>query len=149
MKTPPAPAFANTLPILLLRAREALLEPTRSVLRRHGLTEQQYRVLRTLSTVEEMETTQLARAVCLRPPSVSRILRDLERTGRVARRGGSADQRVILVSLEPAGRELIAQVLPAAAAIGARVGELYGRERLERLRALLLELEAVLADGRF
>lgn len=149
-RPPAAPRrFADTLPSLLLRTREALLAPTRPLLRRHDLTEQQWRVLRTLSTVEAMETTELARAAFIRPPSLSRILRDLEQKGRVARRSHPADQRVVQVSLRPEGRELIALVQPAVAAIGARVGELYGRERLEQLRGLLQALEAAVADAEF
>ena len=44
----------------LLRAREAVMREFRAALRRHGLTEQQWRVLRALTARDEMEILALA-----------------------------------------------------------------------------------------
>ena len=43
-----------------------------------GITEQQWRVLRALTTVETIEVLALAEATFLLPPSLSRILKDLD-----------------------------------------------------------------------
>ena len=81
----PAPArrlpmreFSRSLPMSLLRAREAVMRQFRPSLRQHGLTEQQWRILRALAAIEAIEVTELARTAFLLGPSLSRILRDLE-----------------------------------------------------------------------
>src|SRR6201982_2692041 len=70
--------FARSLPMSLLRAREAVMRQFRPSLRNHGLTEQQWRILRALTSVDEIEVTELAHVAFLLGPSLSRILRDLE-----------------------------------------------------------------------
>ena len=142
----PSPAASpRNLPGALLRAREAVMERLRPVLRAHDLTEQQWRVLRTLSGVEEIEVTGLARKAFVRPPSLSRILRDLTARGLIARRSAD-DLRCGLISITPDGLALIQAAAPGAAAVGAEIARLYGAGRLQRLTALLEELEAVLAQ---
>src|ERR1700733_13067605 len=70
--------FSRSLPMSLLRAREAVMRQFRPSLRDHGLTEQQWRILRALASVDRIEVTELARVAFLLGPSLSRILRDLE-----------------------------------------------------------------------
>ncbi len=75
----------------------------RPCLREHGLTEQQWRILRALAAIEAIEVTELARMAFLLGPSLSRILRDLEARGLVERRTAEADQRRSMVSISPKG----------------------------------------------
>src|SRR5438552_16034721 len=70
--------FSRSLPMSLLRAREAVMRQFRPSLRGHGLTEQQWRILRALAAIDAIEVTELARTAFLLGPSLSRILRDLE-----------------------------------------------------------------------
>ena len=79
--------FSRSLPMSLLRAREAVMRQFRPSLRHHGLTEQQWRILRALAAVETIEVTELARIAFLLGPSLSRILRDLEARQLIERRG--------------------------------------------------------------
>src|SRR5207244_11195184 len=85
--------FSRSLPMSLLRAREAVMRQFRPALREHGLTEQQWRILRALAAIDCMEVTDLARTAFLLGPSLSRILRDLETRGLIERRTAEADQR--------------------------------------------------------
>ena len=85
--------FSRSLPMSLLRAREAVMRQFRPSLRRHGLTEQQWRILRALTSVKTIEVTELARVAFLLGPSLSRILRDLEARGLIERRTAEADLR--------------------------------------------------------
>jgi homoprotocatechuate degradation regulator HpaR len=144
---PPHPQFQSTLPILLLRAREAVIERFRPVLNAHGLTEQQWRVLRTLSSGEEIEVTPLAKAVFLRGPSLSRILRDMIERGLIKRRAGETDQRFGLISITPAGLALIRSVAPEATLAADEINRRFGAERMDQLNALLLALEGVLREN--
>jgi homoprotocatechuate degradation regulator HpaR len=133
--------------MVLLRAREAVIEPVRAALRVHGLTDQQWRVLRVLGTSEGMETTELARAVFMHAPSVTRIVRDLVARGYLSRRPHPKDRRVHIVALAPGGRELIDRLGPVIMALGAQMRDSYGPEKLEALRAMLLELIEVAQAG--
>ncbi|MDU2926702.1 MAG: homoprotocatechuate degradation operon regulator HpaR, partial [Bradyrhizobium sp.] len=49
--------FSQSLPMALLRAREAVMRQFRPILRQHGLTEQQWRILRALAAVDAIEVT--------------------------------------------------------------------------------------------
>ena len=127
-----------------MRAREVLMARLRPVLRAHGLTEQQWRVLCTARDLSETEISVLAETVFLLPPSLSRILRDLEARGLMSRRTSIHDQRRVLVSVSPAGEALITRVEPALAEVRRQARRLFGVARLESLVDLLDELEAAL-----
>src|ERR1700745_3610661 len=104
--------FARSLPMALLRAREAVMRQFRPSLRRHGLTEQQWRILRALAAVEESEVTELARTAFLLGPSLSRILRDLEARRLIERRTAESDLRRGVVSISEKGLKLVEGVAP-------------------------------------
>jgi homoprotocatechuate degradation regulator HpaR len=138
-------AYAQGLPAVLLRARESVMARLRPVLRRHGVTEQQWRVLRSLADIHETETIQLATAVFLRPPSLSRIVRDLEGRGLLARRASDDDQRRWLLSITPAGLALMEAVAPELIVVNAEIARLYGQDSMGALLELLGQLEGALA----
>ena len=82
----PMREFSRSLPMSLLRAREAVMRHFRPSLRNHGLTEQQWRILRALASIDAIEVTELAHVAFLLGPSLSRILRDLEARHLIERR---------------------------------------------------------------
>ena len=133
--------FSRSLPMSLLRAREAVMRQFRPALREHGLTEQQWRILRALAGIESIEVTELARLAFLLGPSLSRILRDLEARGLVERRTAAADQRRNMVSISPKGVKLMASVAPTSEAIYAAITRRYGARKLMELQEMLGELE--------
>ena len=139
--------FPHSIPAILMRAREAVMARIRPVLREHEVTEPQWRVLRTLSSVEEVEVTQLADMVFLLPSSLSRILRDLGDRGLILRRTSDEDMRRGLVSISDRGLALIDAASPGAAQVNAEIEALFGSERMEALKTLLAELEGVLGRG--
>ncbi|MGE5159504.1 MAG: homoprotocatechuate degradation operon regulator HpaR [Gemmatimonas sp.] len=141
----PMREFSRSLPMALLRAREAVMRQFRPSLRRHGLTEQQWRILRALAAVEESEVTELARAAFLLGPSLSRILRDLEARRLIERRTAAADLRRAVVSISAKGLKLMKEVAPASEAIYAAITKRYGARKLAELHAMLGELEASLS----
>jgi len=142
----PIREFSRSLPMALLRAREAVMRHFRVSLRRHGLTEQQWRILRALATVESIEVTELARMAYLLGPSLSRILRDLEERRLIERRSVKTDLRRAMVSISPKGLRLMEAVGPSSEAIYTEITERYGAERLAALQEMLNALEASLAD---
>jgi homoprotocatechuate degradation regulator HpaR len=140
----PLPPVAQSLPVRLMRARESIMAHIRPILRAHGVTEQQWRVLRTVQDLEETEVTALAEQVFLLPPSLSRILRDLEARGLMVRRSSIQDQRRALVSLTRAGEAFIRRVEPELSEVRLEIRQLLGAEWLRALADMLDHLESTL-----
>jgi homoprotocatechuate degradation regulator HpaR len=141
----PMREFSRSLPMSLLRAREAVMRQFRPSLRSHGLTEQQWRILRALTAVDTIEVTELARVAFLLGPSLSRILRDLEARDLIERRTAEADLRRGVVSISAKGLKLIEAVAPNSEAIYAEITQRYGARKLSELQDMLGELEHSLA----
>ena len=141
----PMREFSRSLPMSLLRAREAVMRQFRPSLRHHGLTEQQWRILRALTAVEAIEVTELARVAFLLGPSLSRILRDLEARELIERRTAEADLRRGMVSISAKGLKLIEAVAPTSEAIYATITRRYGARKLAELQAMLGALESSLS----
>jgi homoprotocatechuate degradation regulator HpaR len=145
-RRPPMREFSRSLPMSLLRAREAVMRQFRPSLRDHGLTEQQWRILRALTAVDAIEVTELARVAFLLGPSLSRILRDLEARHLIERRVAKADLRRAVVSISAKGLKLIEAVAPSSEAIYAAMTRRYGARKLAELQEMLHALESSLAD---
>lgn len=145
-ETAPVPMrdFSRSLPMALLRARESVMKQFRPSLRAHGLTEQQWRILRALAAIDAIEVTELAHTAFLLGPSLSRILRDLEQRRLIARRLAKQDLRRSMVSITPAGLRVIAAVAPTSEAIYAEIASRFGAARLDDLHELLHHLETSL-----
>ncbi len=141
----PMREFSRSLPMSLLRAREAVMRQFRPSLRNHGLTEQQWRILRALTAVDSIEVTELARTAFLLGPSLSRILRDLEARHLIERRTAKADLRRGVVSISPRGLKLIEAVAPNSEAIYAEITSRFGAQKLTELQDMLGLLERSLA----
>lgn len=133
-------SFTRSLPMSLLGAREAVMGRFRSTLRLFNVTEQQWRVLRTLSSIDALEVLELAEATNLLAPSLSRIVSDLEERGLISRRSVPHDLRRAEVSITARGKELIDIMEPHSDAIYAEILKAFGRERMEQLQTLLKEL---------
>lgn len=116
----------------------------RASLRRFGLTEQQWRVLRALTSGESFEVTELAEATFLLPSSLSRILKDLDERGLIHRSTSKSDLRRGIISISPLGMSLIEQAGVESEAIYREITGRYGNERLAELQRLLRQLEECL-----
>jgi homoprotocatechuate degradation regulator HpaR len=137
--------FSKSLPMSLLRARESVMRHFRKSLREFGVTEQQWRVLRALSTMPQMEVAELARATFLLGPSLSRILVDLDQRGLVLRQADPNDLRRGMISLSASGTALIDNVTPVSEAIYREISQRFGEDKLGQLQNLLAELEQTMA----
>jgi homoprotocatechuate degradation regulator HpaR len=137
----PMRAFSRSLPMSLLRAREAVMRQFRPSLREHGLTEQQWRILRALAAIEAIEVTELARTAFLLGPSLSRILRDLEARQLIERKAAKFDLRRGMVSISERGLKLMERVAPISEHVYAAITRRFGARRLAELQDMLSELE--------
>lgn len=139
-------AFSKSLPMELLKAREAVMRRFRPELRTHGVTEQQWRILRALAHAGPLEVSELAEATYLLAPSLSRILPDMEARQLIGRRQADTDLRRSVISLERKGLRLIAMHAPTSERIYDEIAQQYGPDKLAQLFTLLHELEQSLAS---
>lgn len=129
--------FARSLPMQLLRAREALMQQFRPHLRKHGLSEQQWRILRALAEAGSMDINALGEMCQIHPASLSRMLPNLEDDGRIERRTNPDDQRSIIVSITAKGKALFQRVAKESEQIYASIERRIGPRELKTLYELL------------
>jgi len=89
----------RSLPLLLLQTREAVMNHFRPLLREHGVSEQQWRVIRALQDGGPMEMGRLANICSLHGPSLTGMLNRMDEAGFVTRRRFEDDQRKWIVAL--------------------------------------------------
>lgn len=131
--------FEHSLPMELLKAREAAMARFRPMLRDHGLTEQQWRVIRALADYDKIDASELARRSFLLAPSLTRILQHLESEKLVKRLSDANDQRRSVLTLTAKGRKLFSEVAPDSAALYEEIESSFGGKRLALLYELLEE----------
>lgn len=136
-----------SLPLQLLKAREAAMARFRPMLRSHGLTEQQWRVIRVLAATPDIDGGELARRSFLLAPSLTRILQNFEALDLVRRSAHASDQRRALFELTARGRKLFDEIAPDSERLYAGIAREFGVEKLETLYALLAEFSAALGVG--
>ncbi|CUH79483.1 homoprotocatechuate degradation operon regulator HpaR [Tropicibacter naphthalenivorans] len=137
----------RTLPISLLRAREAVMDQFRPMLSAHDITEQQWRVLRVLQEAGVTDASHLAQRACILAPSLTRMLKALEARGLITTGRDPQDRRRWIIDLTEAGKTFIAGITPQSRKIYDQIEERYGAERLSRLLDELEALQAALPHG--
>jgi len=136
--------YGRSLPMLLMRSREAVMSRIRPHLRSHGLTDQQWRILRALAGEEHLELLDLSQRCLIAPPSLSRTVPALTERGLVAREDHPTDRRRALISLTEQGRELFEQVSLGSAQIYEQIRAEIGEEKVDEIYAMLINLIDVL-----
>jgi homoprotocatechuate degradation regulator HpaR len=136
------PAMEKSLPVSLLRAREAVMLHMRPILRAHGLTEQQWRVLRTLDATHPIDKTTLAARSTLLVPSLLRIVKDLEHLGLVRLVPSANNPRLTRVILSPKGVTVVAKGAADLAAMNRIVWSRIGEDVVADLLGLLHVVES-------
>ena len=132
--------FERSLPMSLLRAREAVMHKFLPHLRAHELSPQQWRVLRALNESDELEISELSERCYLLMPSLSRIIQNLDGRGLITRRISERDQRRSLIRLTARGHELVELMSVESEARYQHITEVFGYGKLELLYELLDEL---------
>lgn len=138
----------RSLAIGLLKAREAVMSHFRPILADHDVTEQQWRVLRALSEAGTLDATEVAEKAFILAPSLTRMLRSLEERNLITRHKDKDDGRRVLLTLAPAGRAVIDEVMPDSRRVYADIDARFGAGRVEELLNMLEELAALKLDGK-
>ncbi|MDE4175278.1 homoprotocatechuate degradation operon regulator HpaR [Phaeobacter sp. PT47_59] len=137
------PSTDRSLPIALLRARERVMGPIRALLTDANLTEQQWRVLRVVQESGPTDPTQISEEACLLLPSLTRILQKLEEKELISRSRDQVDRRRQVVTITPAGEQIIDDNIDASMALVERTRQKMGEERYEALLDLLNDLDKI------
>ena len=141
------PTLRRNLPLLLLQAREGVLAHFRPLLNAHGVTEQQWRVLRALLAEDEaLEPRQIGALCRISSPSLAGVLARMDELGLVQRERTPHDQRRVLVSLTRKSRDLVAAMAPQVEAVYARIESHIGADFVQRFYATLDELIGLLQE---
>jgi homoprotocatechuate degradation regulator HpaR len=135
----------RNLPLLMLQARERVIGRFRPLLHAHGLTEQQWRILRVLADMGTLEPRQIGELCRLSSPSLAGVLARMEEINLVKRERIERDQRRVRVSLTPRSRALAARMAPPIDAIYAAIEAELGPKAIQQLYTALDTLIATLA----
>lgn len=133
-------SFERSLPMSLLKAREAVMKNFQPSLKAHKLSAQQWRVIRALEAQDGLDMSELSERCYLLMPSLSRIIQNLESRQLILRTSSASDQRRSMISLTDNGRELFAIMAPKSAERYQQITERFGPGKLELLYELLDEL---------
>lgn len=137
--------LAEFLPYRLNLAAERL---SRDFARRYnaefGLTVPEWRVLVHLARSGDVSVRDIEARVAMEKSTVSRAASRLEAAGHVQKQVNGDDRRLLSLSLTPAGRRLMARLLPLALDYQRELATLLG----ERLAALNEAIDVLAGDER-
>ena len=147
-----SPPFVHrNLPRLLLQARETVMAHTRPRLRDHGLSDQQWRVLRVLGEHAEeadgIETGRVAREAFLLGPSLTGVLARMERDGLITRARCAQDARRTVVRATEAGLAKVQALSQTIEAHYVWMEQQLGKAHLNALYELLDGVIALESEG--
>ena len=136
----------RNLPLLLLQSRERVMARFRPILNAHGLTEQQWRIVRALLDAGPLEPREIGEVCRISSPSLAGVLARMDDLGLVVRKRLDHDARRLQVSLTPKSRGLAARMAPHIEASYAAIEAELGAEFIGRLYGALDELLGKLAS---
>jgi homoprotocatechuate degradation regulator HpaR len=136
----------RNLPLLLLHARESVIGRFRPILNAHGVTEQQWRIVRALLERGPLEPRQIGEVCRISSPSLAGVLARMDDLGLVQRERLEHDQRRVKVSLTAKSRALARRLAPQIEAVYQAIEEHIGSEFIQRFYATLDELINMLGE---
>ena len=134
-----------SLPYLLSEAERQLNRQLGTALAADGVSVERWRILRALSDGHGHSMSDLAEAVLMPHPTLTKAVDRLVDDAVVYRRQDSTDRRRVAVYLSELGRDLLARLDRRVARHHADVEAAFGADRTERL---MRELEALAAACR-
>ncbi len=135
--------FDNSIPLKLLKAREATMSFFRPILQEISLTEQQWRVIRALNEFGALESKQLAERCCILSPSLTGIIKRLEQQNYIQRCKSSEDQRRVMLSLTDHAKQIFEEVSPRLEERYQLMTAQFSEKKMQQLQALLADLAKI------
>lgn len=132
--TPPLPEFdlyGFTPYRLAVAAKRTSEDLARQYRQRFGISIPEWRVLVHLAHSGKVSVRDIEARVAMEKYEVSRAAKRLREAGLIERKENPDDRRLVILTLTPKGRELMAELLPLAkshqAALEARLGEAFAQ----------------------
>jgi homoprotocatechuate degradation regulator HpaR len=123
----------RNLPQLFLKAREELLCHFRPIISHFGLTEQQWRILRALGEMEQLEPREICEHCHILSPSMTGVLSRMEEMDLVTRTRVPEDQRRVMVRLTPKSEQLVSELGPLIVEQYKFIEQSFGPELIKQL----------------
>ena len=144
----PFPSRAQEALVSLLRTADAARRALGGTLEPHGVTLQQYNVLRILRGAGEegLPTLEIAARMIEQTPGITRLLDRLEAKGLVTRERCAQDRRQVLCMITPAGLRLLERLDAPVDAADRAIFARLGAGELTTLLSLLAEVRASLGS---
>jgi DNA-binding MarR family transcriptional regulator len=130
---------AQEATVAILRTADVLRSRFASLIEPHGVTVQQYNVLRILrgSHPEPLATLEIGERLIERMPGVTRLLDRLEAKGLVRRERSSEDRRMVHCWIAGQGLELLAALDPGVDELDEEIAGALGAAEIDRLVEML------------
>ena len=143
-QTKPFRSKGHEAVVALLRTADVVQTYIAKVLDPHGITAQQYNVLRILRGAgpKGLPTLAIADRMIERAPGITRMIDRLEAKGWVARERRSADRRCVDCTITASGLELLAELDDVVDCADREAVRALDDARLDQLVKLLDEMRA-------
>ena len=128
------------LPALLAQASELISAEFHRVVRRHGFSVTEWRVLATLAGGKPISIGKLAQVTVTKQPTVTRLLDRMEARGQAERLPHDRDRRITLVHITSKGAKTVEQLMTLAREHELIVLEPFGLTRAEELKTTLRQM---------
>jgi homoprotocatechuate degradation regulator HpaR len=132
----PKLAYRN-LPQLFLKAREEFLFYFRPIISHFGLTEQQWRILRTLHELEQLEPREICEICQILSPSLAGVLSRMEDMDLVTKTKVPEDQRRVIIRLTSKSEKLVDEIRPLVEAQYRHIEQAFGPDLMFQLYSVL------------
>jgi homoprotocatechuate degradation regulator HpaR len=127
----------RNLPLLMLQAREHVIAYFRPLLNAHGITEQQWRIVRLLLDTGPLEPREIGQLCSLSSPSLAGVLSRMDEMGLIRRKRLPNDQRRVSVSLTARSRTLAGRMAPLIDDVYRHIEESLGEEFIAQFHQTL------------
>jgi DNA-binding MarR family transcriptional regulator len=125
------------LPALLAQAGLLISTDFHAIVKAHGLSVSEWRVLSTLADSESMSIGHLAQVAVTKQPTATRLLDRMEAQGHVERASHDTDRRVTMVRITSTGRRIVWHLVARAEIHERSVLQSLGTKRANELREIL------------
>jgi len=139
--------MAGSLGLLFKLAQLTAADRNRDHFRRMDLSPSAHTILRTIQANPGLRQGHLAAALRIKPALMTRLVRDFEDAGLVARRIPDDDRRTVRLSLTPAGAARVARARAHAAAAFAAEHQALSAPDIATLERLLRHYCGITHDG--
>jgi DNA-binding MarR family transcriptional regulator len=131
------PFVEDYLAALLGQAAQLIQSEFHRVVREHGFSVSEWRVLATLADGQAMTTGRLAEISLTKGPTATRLLDRMVARGQVERLPDAADRRVTRIRITADGQHTVSNLIAMAREHEARVLAPFGLDQAEALKTTL------------